>query len=101
TYRTNLVGAVQVGAVRAARAVGTAPGLEREGAVFGAEFADRPIRPGPTVEAALSADCREHADESSPAPGLTWSVIQYILYQTCMLLNRRSDLLKERPHWVS
>src|SRR5437764_554829 len=96
-----MVGAVQVGAVRDAREVGTAPGLECEGTVFEVEFADRPIRPGPTFEAALSADCREHADESSPAAGLTWSVIHYILYQTCMLLNRRSDLLKERPHWVS
>src|SRR5205085_3939882 len=96
-----MVGAVQVGAVRDAREVGTAPGLECEGAVFEVEFADRPIRPGPTFEAALSADCREHTDESSPAAGLTWSVIHYILYQTCMLLNRRSDLVKERPHWVS
>src|SRR6267378_1381030 len=66
-----VVGAVQVGAVRDAREVGTAPRLECERAVFEVEFADRPIRPGPTFEAALSADCREHADESSPAAGLT------------------------------
>src|SRR5436305_4965893 len=87
-----MVGAVQVGAVRDAREVGTAPRLECERAVFEVEFADRPIRPGPTFEAALSADRREHGDESSPVAGLTWSSIHYILYQTCMLYKSQERL---------